>query len=741
MSALQVQVEVEAERGVATARGVHTMEPFASGERDMRSGFAASAQFVDQLADALANPALAAAWANAVVGYWEAELAAGRIDPHEPLYLLDLAPAQGRLAWLLLQALEERLPGSPAATLDYCYVVCESGDSEGGAAPSAMHGPWTRLATKHGFAWGQWRGAIGSGLQIAHSGLVIACPRNPVVLLAAGLFERQSSSLWAAHRGEWMQGRYAYRPDTQLSGEQDGDMLNCAWHAMPVHAMDAHCEPLAAHYVAQLPSAPLLLPVETLAMLDALDRFCSRAGYLLLAAAHGVCSEQQLRAGMLWPKSAWLQHDAPLPVNFHALAMYHAAYAATVYQRQLADDGLVVHAVWWRAGEPPLDERVAALRASLDAHHPDDSASLAASAEALAAIAPPDTLLALLRLSHHDSRVLARLVSGYGSRPLHLTDTALYAWRAALLRVAQRHLPDRRNPSVDQQLGLMAMHAGHWALARDVFNGALASGHEDVAAHYYVACCLSAAGYPDDAIAHVSTALELEPSNRTCAALYRALRRRDVRWRSRGGYRPALARDRDVCIEPLSGGHADGLLRQFCSDPHIAPMTNLPALASREQVLEWIGNEWRDVGRCSYAVVSGEWGPVGVVSYRRSGVAAEIYFWIGGHAQGAGLGSRAARLLVAQAAAEGVTDLFASAYADNVRSIRTLGRIGFERLIVTTVDDGQLHYHRSLVETPVPVADTLALFKRFDEAMNAPQQPSNPRALNDGLDCMTPAAV
>lgn len=680
----------------------------------MRSHFASTMQAADWFADALATPALAAAWADAVVGYWEAELSDGRIDPGEPLYLLDLAPARGRLAWLLLHALEERLPGSPAATLDYRYVASKDGDEGGEEA----HAEWTWLAAKRRFTFARWRGPIGSTLLIADSGLAITGTANPVVLLAPGLFERQPSGLFAAHRGAWMRGRLAGEPDAALPEEQGDVPLTCEWQAMRTDAIDARCETLAVHYVAHLPSSALLLPDATLEMLDALNRFCARTGYLLLAAAHGVCTERQLRAGMLWPRRAWLQQDATQPVNFHALALYHKALAATVYQRQLADHGVVVHAAWWRAGQPPLDGGVDALRARLDAHHPDDSVHLAVSAEALADVAPPEILLTLLRQSHHDPRVLGRMVSGYGDRPLHLTDSELHAWRAALASVAERHVPDAADPLLDRQLGRLTMRLGHWGLARKVFRNALACRDDDVAAHHHLACCQLVTGHLDDAIAHAAIALELDPTHRACAALHRMIRLRDARWRSVRGYRPALARDRDLCIEPLCGGHVEALLSQLRGDPQIALMTGLPELASREQVLDWIGSESPEIGRCSYAVIHDDWGPVGVVSYRRIEMAAQFYFWIGAHAQGVGLGSRAARLLCAQAAADGVTDLFTSVYNDNVRSVRTLDRVGFERLIAATTDD-ELYYHMPLAEEAVPVTDRLALCARLYAAIDS----------------------
>ncbi|CAB3770177.1 GNAT family N-acetyltransferase [Paraburkholderia humisilvae] len=726
MSALQTYAQREAETvfvaGMTDSRAHELPQSF--------DQFAASAQTVDALADAMATPALATAWADAIVCYWEGELADGRIRTDRPIYLLDLAPAYGRLAWLMLQALEERLPGSAAAMLDFRYVACE--DEEGDAmeektqenahrkAHRKVHGAWTRLAAKRRFTFARWRGTVGSALLIADTELAISSAANPVVLLAPGLFERQPSRLFAAHRGKWMQGCYTREPGASSSGEQLDDALSCEWHEMRTGAMDASCEPLAVHYIAHLPSAAVLLPAVTFAMLDALSRFCGRAGYLLLATAHGVCTERQLRTNALWPSSARLHQDAPQPVNFHALAMYHQTKGAAVYARQLADHGLVAYAAWWRPSEPPPERCMATLRTCLDAHHPDDSAHLAASAEALAEVAPPEALLALLRLSRHDARVLGRLISGYGDRPLCLTDSELHAWRAAVFSVWQRHAPGVLDPMLDRQLGLLAMRVGNWGLASEIFRTGLMHNADDVAAHYYLARCLVVTGYLNDAITHAATALALDPTHRACVALCRLLRRRDASWRSLRAYQSSLARDRDLCIEPLCSGHVDALLDHLLSDPHIALMANLPDMTNRQQVLEWLDGESHEAGRCSYAVVQADQGPIGVVSYRRVASAAYFYFWVGAGVQGAGLGSRAARLLLAQAEAAGVTDMFTSTFVDNIRSSRALVRVGFEPLVVEAADDRVSYFHASLVDRGASIGDFIEQLTGLCESIDSP---------------------
>src|SRR5262249_49729081 len=154
--------------------------------------------------------------------------------------------------------------------------------------------------------------------------------------------------------------------------------------------------------------------------------------------------------------------------------------------------------------------------------------------------------------------------------------------------VWQRNVPNGLEPMRDRQLGLLAMRIGSWRLATEIFRASLEHDADDVAAHYYLARCLLVAGHLDDAIAHAASTLERDPTHRGCAALYRLLRCRDARRRSLPEYRASLARDRDVCIEPLCSGHIDALLDHVLSDPHIALMANLPDMTNRQQMSEWM---------------------------------------------------------------------------------------------------------------------------------------------------------
>lgn len=663
----------------------------------------------DWLADLLAGPALAAAWADAIVCFWEAEYANGSLDPAHPAILLDLEPARGSLAWLLVQALDQRLPRSRVPALRFRYLACV--DHE---AMREWLGGHPQLAALR--QQGQFDTV--SALEMQGQDGVLGAARNPCVVLALGLFQRLPAELHAVHYGDWLEGEVLHDNEVDADAGQ-ACQLSYAWRSTSPDQLDARCKPLAAHYLANMISAPVLLPVAGLAWLEWVEGICER-GYLLLAADPGALSEQQLRAGALTPPAAWTPGESVLPVNYHALAWYQRQHGAAVYQRQTSEAGIVLHAAWRGNDGASLGERLELLHARLDSHHPEDRLHLAATAAALAETAPLDTLLTWLRMSDYDPRVLAAWLPAWVERPPSLTYGDLARCREALVEVWRHYLLDPDDLAFIQQLGLAAMWLGAWRLAIDIFRGGLACDSQDVAGHYYLAQCLAATGDVRAALESIGHAVVLAPDNRRCRAMERLLRARLTRWAQLPWYRPEIAEDGELRLEPLGPEHADAVLSQYGSDPQISVMTRLPELNDRRETLAWIDEQRHQPGRMNYAVMHEERGLVGVVCLYRAGSASYFYFWIGGEAQGQGLGSRAARCLFAQARAAGIDDVFTSAYLDNARSLRALEHLGFCRLPVAAVDEDDLLFlHLPLTDDAMASADSIEKLKRLCGAIES----------------------
>lgn len=185
-----------------------------------------------------------------------------------------------------------------------------------------------------------------------------------------------------------------------------------------------------------------------------------------------------------------------------------------------------------------------------------------------------------------------------------------------------------------------------------------------------------------------------------------------VRWHTGQLDETCVARRGELSLQTLSQHHAASVWQQY-QDPSIGVMTRLPPLNSLQDVRLWIQSQNNDQRR-TYAVVHENHGLVGVVSVRFVGEIGYFYFWIGQNHQGQGFAEPAARLLLSQANAMGVTQLYTSVYQDNVRSLRVMRMLEAELLSVQAQDPDQalrfFHYSSSTkknIDHPITLGEFL----------------------------------
>jgi len=634
----------------------------------------------------MASPALAGAWADAILSYWQHGMACGAIDAASPLYLIDFAPAGGLLAWRLLNALQERLARHELAARP-CLVACCEHHSD---ADALLHHPGL-----NGFVQRGWLDAAvfdaesDSALTLRHQKLSVLAAANPAVLLALGHFAALPAGLMAVHYGELLDSTVAL---SRAEGAQDLD-LSYDWPPCSTAATETpQIAALLAYYRTHFHSAALLLPRTALRMLERMQRI-SGGRYLLLAADAGVCDEQAIRLGAMMPPEHWHACGNQVPVNFHALALAQRAGGATVWNRQLAQDGVVLHAAWCGDGAATGMQQ---LYPMLEAAHPDQEAALRRVMRAIlpASGSDPGAVLALIRQSSHDPAMLMAALDALIDSPPALSDCARREWRSALAGVWQNYLPPVCDDGFACGLAQLAMQLGFLDLAKDCLRSALHYYGEDAYALYLLAWCESRTGGSREALSTLLHALPLAPDYEAARRLQAELSERLQRWQHLLAFRPGLTADGPLRIEPLGPEHAVDLRFQF-RDEQIGVMTRLPAIESLEQAQAWIASETSVAGRHAYAAVHERWGFVGIVAAHCAQQAAYFYFWIGSDYQGCGFGQSAARLLFAQLRAAGLNEIYTSVEQVNLCSRHVLHKLGFLRIDIRTAppEDNQEFYY------------------------------------------------
>lgn len=636
------------------------------------------------------SAAMAQAYADAIVSYWETARAAGGLDPGDPLYVLDLEARNGGLVYLLIQRLRERATQSAAAPSFCCLASATGGADLDRIASHPFLAPEIRAGRLDTVRWKPGRGGE---LYLRHQRRRVRRTVNPVVVLANHAFGRLTHDLFGDDDGRLLEGRVALADDLK---EEAGEPAPIAIEWRPLAAADwlpRAWAPLLAWYTDRLGSAPLLLPSDALHCLDDIAALTG-GRYLLLGADDGVYTEREIRAGAC----ADLVSDGGVhpPVNFHALASYQRARGARVWSGRFRDDGPTFHvAVRERGGFP--EEGFAALVRTLERGGADDCLALAQTVAAARDRLAPEQLLAILRLGHYEPRLFEAVIEPLLAQVAELTMESRERWCEALERVWASYFPDGENRAFALDFGLAAMHFGQWGLAKQGWRLDLANHGPEPAVLYHLAYCEAASGQVPRALASIERALALDPQETRYLDFRDILRARLRAWERIPWYRPDQAGDGELTLEPLGAEHAGSLLAQY-RDPQIGVMTRLPELDTLDAAADWIAEQNREPGRIACAVMHEARGFAGVVSLRRKGGAAYFYFWIGTDHQGAGLGQRAAELLFRQAARDGIEEMYTSAYPYNSRSMHALERLGFARLSARArpPDEDLVFFHKAL---------------------------------------------
>lgn len=642
-------------------------EPFAS--------FAASTRTAACRADDYASPGLADAWAKAIIRSWRTARAAGRLDPDQPLYVLDLAPGSGHFARLLLHALRHHLADTgissfPSAvhevseswTVRYLACTtpgCDAIELDDDRFDTVLWSPLDNSgpppSSRCAFHWHE--------------------TGNPLVVLALDYLQAFPGQLRAVHYGQWMEGRVHVASECENHCELAYD-----WQAIADD--EPYCPAtLRQRYLRTLSNSCVLVPDAGLRTLQRIAEL-THGRFLWLAVDQGAVDERQLRFGAMSPPATWSYEAQHVPVNFHALAYEQAARGAWSWHGQQHEHGMVVQAVWRHDGIPVTQGDCSAMAGHLQCFQPDDATQLETLASALAPESAPSLHLALLRSAHHDPRVLRATLAAWLENPPELTDAERSHWGSVIAH-AWRVCPKGGDEAdLRYSMAVFAVQVGRLDIARNMFK------HDGNSV--CIAMCYSLGGRIDLALSCLEAL-----ADSSADALRTDLRQRLARWQALGWYHTEGSHDGELCLVPLDEGHAQELYEQY-RDPQIGELTRLPDLDTPEAARAWIAEQTQEAGRATYALMHVDIGLIGVVSAQAHDEDGYFYFWIGSAHQGRGYGRRAARLLFEQAERGGVRNLFTSAYRSNWRSIEALAAMRFQPLLVKALapDDDLLFFVR-----------------------------------------------
>ncbi len=614
-------------------------------------------------------------WSDAIGRFWRAMHERGAIDTAAPLDVVDLAPARGEAVRPLLQALMARAAASVDATVRLRYLACSDDDSalawstqtelrslvDAGLLVALRWAPGTDMPTLGGAPWQA---------------------RNPVAFIAHDLLHRLPQRLLAVQYGQVFEADPRLLEGERLEPEQ-------AWHRREPAQDDATLEEIRRRYAGVVSSAPLGVGERLPRLVEQIHAVAPR-GYLALHAAPGTASRRSLRLLGVDTALKMYHKGRTLPVDFELVSAHAQRSGAQVWSRELAD-GWVMHAAVGRTGDA---QRLLGLcTPALEADFGDTPALAVAMR---AATKQPDSaaVLALLRSAHFDVDVFRAACPALHERLLLRPVHNVCAWSQALRAVWAQVLPNALAPALHRDLALCAMRVADWSLAKQAWEGGIEAHGPSVQDLVQLGWCYLRTGDPARAAIHLRKALAMQPTHPVAVEASECLRsrlsRRDNAWRQE-----IDRRAKGLVLEPLDALHLDALAHQY-RDPQIAMMSGMPVLPADGNLRRWFDAEFVREDRTDYAVVHVDHGFVGSVSLEMDAGCALFAFWIGADFQGQGFAVSAGRALCEFAASRGVRRIFASAYADNARSLRALAAIGFRRLPLrsTAKDNPRIFFAR-----------------------------------------------
>lgn len=639
------------------------------------------------------NPLVAHFWADLILHHLRTSAAAGEINFHYPVDVLDLVPGFGQSNWLMVQALLRRSVEVENLRIRYIPVAPQRA-----WFTSIRHYPeFSSLFKSEVVVPMLWDYQKNDPCLLLPSGRKAWQTPNPCVVLAHDSWSSLPQRLFAVHYGKLLEANL-----TLLKNTVEPEKRSQQWKNVDSTCLDISFGALIEHYLTQFNSSPIPYPDSALALIDRLVSKLPQQ-YLLLSAAKGIASEHSLR---LWSFSQLIdsyEKEGRFSVNFHFLSHYLRQIGSETIEIEM-QKGLVLQIAMH--GHAEGKKRINGMASKVDAGMFHHSCALSEAVTTLGLSAALDSRLALLKLSQYDPAIFiashAALIKSFTKSP----NFDHKSWRDALERVWGNYLPTTNSSKLHSCMAPVAMHCGHWKLARSVIlRGMQTFGRasNDLA---NLAWCETRTGNIKKARALITEALSTEPGNSLVEQVRERIDARLAGWDRR--WRVDLHHEAlPIVLEPLDLSHAEAFYYQY-RDPQIAVMTGLPALTTLDEVKNWITEQEIDQNRVNYSIMHADYGFVGYINLAVSEHAAYFCFWTGVDFQGHGVATAAGRLACQHACKLGVNVMLTSAYSDNARSIRALKRIGFVELKIRALPPDQDRIFYSMIANEDTYIDSAA---------------------------------
>lgn len=357
------------------------------------------------------NPALAHAYAQVALGFLRDLCAGGRIDLAAPLTLVELGAGSGRFAFLFLRVFLRLLRASALADVRVRYVLTDL--AEKNVAFARAHEALRPFIAEGVLDFALFDVERDEELRLLESGVTLGPGSlgQPLVVIANYVFDGIPQDAFSFCGGALHEQLVTLRGRETDRTDPDAICRIAVEYSLREAPLDYYGDPLLDEilrgYAQRLDGDAILFPIAAVRCLERLAALAS-GRLLLLCGDKGRVDEEALR-GEGAPSMA-MHGSFSMPVNYHALGAYAERRGGRTLMPPRRHASLKT--VGLLLGEHPSGyaETRAAYGEVFARTGPDDLVALRRGIQNRYDELTLDQLAALVRLVHHDPRVLADCV-------------------------------------------------------------------------------------------------------------------------------------------------------------------------------------------------------------------------------------------------------------------------------------------------------------------------------------------
>jgi hypothetical protein len=381
------------------------------------------------------NAFIAEAYARVVLG-WMRDRARLGLDATQPLYLVELGAGSGRFAFLFLKKLESLLERSPL-DVRFVYVMTDFTDEH--LERWSAHPQLGPLAAAGKLDFARYDVERDPTLTLRRSGATLApgTVKNPLAVLANYYFDSIPQDVFYVCEGEIFQSLVTLSTPADEANPDDPaviERLELSYEDLPFagdYYGDAELDGILAAERRHVKKGAVRLPLAGLEVLRLFSRIAD-GRWLLISGDKGYVHEDSLD-GRDRPGIA-VHGSFSMDVNYHALGEFFRARGGRMLTMDHRHNSLNIVTMHMGAGDHP-DTR-AAFADAIETFGPDDYFLVRKAVESHSDEATLTDLMALLRLSKNDPRMLRQLLPQLRKRAAKataaqrrdLTRTVMRAW-------------------------------------------------------------------------------------------------------------------------------------------------------------------------------------------------------------------------------------------------------------------------------------------------------------------------